>query len=254
MPHFSTPFLCLVLSAGACVGLSCSTDSEGTEREASNGAGGGTMGQANTASGSVDTASIDANGDLLLDSLEDGDDKFLAAGISGEWFSYADPTSEIFPAGHSGVGDTPGEVHVQGQGFTEWGAGLSAYFQSVDLSGFSGFKVRAKGIGTLRVEVATPETSPSDEGGTCEGDTGCFGHYYAFLTLSEEYEDVTLAFESLVQPPWAQQVDLSLSGVISINFLAPIDGGTANIDLWVDELSLVGGTPEPPMSTEGRGY
>lgn len=222
-------------------GLGCSSEgnaNRNAEQSSLLGTGGGVM----PSDVEMDTATVDSNGELLLDTLEDGNDRFLAAGISGEWFSYSDGTSTIEPADHSGIGDTPGEVHVLGEGFSDWGAGLSAYFSSVDLAGYTGFKVRIKGTGTVRVEVATPETSPAGEGGTCEGD-GCFGHYNANLELSEQYEDVTISFDSLTQPGWAQQVDLSLSGVISINFLAPANGAMADLDLWVDQLSLVGGTP-----------
>lgn len=222
-------FGCVFCVAAGLTG--CSNDGD-TERPASSSD--GTAG--NQMPGEQDTATIDANGELLLDDLADGTDRFLAMGLSGEWFTYSDMTSPVVPADHSGVGNTPGEVHVTGADFSDWGAGLSAYFQNVDLSAFGGLKLRAKGVGIIRVEVATPETSPANEGGTCE--EGCFGHYATVITLTEEYQDFSVAFADLVQPGWASQVDLSLTEVISFNFLAPAEGGTVSIDLWVDALSL----------------
>jgi hypothetical protein len=184
-----------------------------------------------------DSGRIDENGDLVLDDLADGDAVFLSAGIAGEWFTYSDGTSEIVPPDHTGLAVVDGEAHVSGQGFAMWGAGLSAYFRTADLSAFGSFKLRARGTGMLVVEVATPATSPAAEGGTCVGQ-GCFGHYSSVIQLGEVYQDFELAFGSLSQPSWAQPVELALDGVISINLVAKVTNGPASIDVWLDQLSL----------------
>ena len=185
-----------------------------------------------------DTGGIDASGVLMLDDLLDGNALFSSGGISGEWFTYSDQTSTLTPADHTGLPATDGEAHVVGQGFTEWGAGLSAYFRSADLSQFGSIDFRARGAGMVVVEVATPATSPPGEGGTCMG-AGCFGHFSTSIDLTDEYQDFVLDFAALTQPSWAQRAELSLSGVISVNFVTKVSGGTADIDLWVDRLSLV---------------
>ena len=184
-----------------------------------------------------DTGSIDENGELVLDDLTDGDAIFLSAGITGEWFTYSDGTSAIVPPDHTGLGVVDGEAHVTGQGFTMWGAGLSAYFRTADLSAFGSFKLRARGTGMIVVEVATPATSPAAEGGTCVGQ-GCFGHYSSLIQLGESYEEFELSFAALTQPSWAQPVALSLDQVISINLVAKVTNGPVSIDLWLDQLSL----------------
>src|SRR5262245_41289997 len=86
-------------------------------------------------SGAPATAStIDGNGELVLDDLSDGDARFAADSITGEWFTYSDKTSPITPPDHTGLNVVAGETHISGQGFSMWGAGLSAYFRSADLS------------------------------------------------------------------------------------------------------------------------
>jgi hypothetical protein len=184
-----------------------------------------------------DTGRIDDNGQLLLDDLNDADGTFLSAGISGEWFTYSDGTSAVMPPDHTGLAAVDGEAHVVGQGFSDWGVGVSAYFRTVDLSAFGSFLLRARGTGSIVVEVVTPATSPAEEGGTCTGQ-GCYGHFSTAITLGEAYQDFVLPFATLTQPSWAQPAELSLTQVISINFVAKTTAGVANIDLWLDRLSL----------------
>jgi hypothetical protein len=179
----------------------------------------------------------DENGELLLDELDDADAVFENGDISGEWFTYSDGTSPIEPPDHTGLGAVGGEAHVAGAGFSDWGAGLSAYFRSVDLTAFDGVRLRARGTGVIVVELATPATSPEAEGGTCVG-TGCFGHFATSIELGEAYQDFDIVFAELAQPSWAQPAQLSLDGVISLNLVAKVAGAPATLDLWVDRLAL----------------
>jgi hypothetical protein len=191
-----------------------------------------------TGSGAPDASGvIDDNGELVLDELGDSDARFASGNISGEWFTYSDGTSAIVPPDHTGLATVDGEAHVSGTGFSDWGAGLSAYFTSVDLTAFDGVRLRARGTGSIVVELATPATSPASEGGTCVG-SGCFGHFATSIALSEAYQDFAIPFATLAQPSWAQPAELALDGVISLNLVAKVAGGTASLDLWVDRLAL----------------
>jgi hypothetical protein len=190
-----------------------------------------------TGSDAPGSGAIDENGELVLDELDDSDAHFMSGTISGEWFTYSDGTSPILPPDHTGLGTENGEAHVVGAGFSDWGAGLSAYFTSVDLTRFDGIRLRARGTGTIVVELATPATSPPAEGGTCMG-SGCFGHFATTLQLSDGYQDFAIDFATLAQPSWAQPAMLALDGVISINLVAKVAGGAASLDLWVDRLAL----------------
>jgi hypothetical protein len=180
---------------------------------------------------------IDANGELVIDELDDSDGLFSSGAISGEWFTYSDGTGAIMPPDHTGLDAIDGEAHVAGTGFSMWGAGLSAYFTSVDLTAFDGMKLRARGTGSIVIELATPATSPPGEGGTCMG-TGCFGHFATSITLEETYRDYDIVFAALAQPSWAQPAELALDGVISLNLVAKVAGAAASLDLWVDRLAL----------------
>jgi len=180
---------------------------------------------------------IDENGELVLDELSDSDARFAAGNVSGEWFTYSDGTSAIVPADHTGLATLDGEAHVSGAGFSDWGAGLSAYFKSVDLTAFDGVQLRARGTGSIVIELAIPATSPPGEGGTCLGN-GCFGHFATSIQLAEAYQDFAIPFASLAQPGWAQRAELALDGVISLNLVAKVAGGPASLDLWVDRLAL----------------
>ena len=193
----------------------------------------------------MEMGGIDEDGELVLDELTDGDASFASGGISGEWFTYSDGTRELTPPDHTGLPSVDGEAHVSGQGFSEWGAGVSAYFRSANLSAFERLRLRVRGAGSIVVEIATPATSPTDEGGTCMG-AGCFGHFAGTVELTEQYQDFDLPFSSFAQPSWAQPAELSLDGVISINLVAKVVGGVANIDLWVDRLSLHAAPADAP--------
>ena len=182
-------------------------------------------------------AVVDANGELLLDDLSDADARFTVNGISGEWFTYSDGTSPITPPDHTGLPATDGAAHVSGAGFNDWGAGLSAYFTSADLSAFDAIVVRVRGSGVIVAELATPATSPPEEGGTCVGE-GCFGHFARSIPLLEAYQDISIRFAELAQPSWAQPAQLALGGVISLNLTTKVAGAPASIDLWIDRLSL----------------
>ncbi|HTV17434.1 MAG TPA: hypothetical protein VMG12_02150 [Polyangiaceae bacterium] len=188
--------------------------------------------------GSDGSGTIDANGELLLDDLDDADALFRAGDVSGEWFTYSDGTSPITPPDHTGLVAVDGAAHVSGSGFSDWGAGLSAYFRSVDLTAYDGFRLRARGSGGIVIELATPATSPPNEGGTCMGG-GCFGHFAMSIALGAEYADYDITFADLVQPSWAQPAALALDGVISLNLVTKATATTpGSLDLWIDRLAL----------------
>ena len=230
-------FLALV---SVCSSIACGSNGDLERGEPAAPAGSGSSAPYVPASGAPPAANtVDASGELLLDDLSDGDARFAAeGGITGEWFTYSDGTSPITPPDHTGLNAVAGEAHISGQGFSMWGAGLSAYFRSADLSRFARMLLRARGSGTIVVELATPATSPANEGGTCVGE-GCFGHFAATLQLTPDYQDFELEFTAMTQPSWAQPAALSLAQVISINLVAKATpAAPTDIDLWVDRLAL----------------
>lgn len=200
--------------------------------------------------------------DVLLDDFNDGDGAIATAGFAGRWRTYSDGTGSVTPVEDANVVPAEGAIHVSGTGFSDWGVGLTVDLNSpagqrqpIDLSGYRGLSIRARGTGSLAVEIVTPATTGADEGGTCTGD-GCFGHYAAQLTLDASYADEVISFTALSQPDWAQDTALDLTRVVAVNFLARADGGDANIDLWIDSMSLlaapsVSNVPTNPVEGPG---
>jgi hypothetical protein len=217
----------------ACLAVACST--EGGEERASSALSPPAVG--NPGAAGTDPGVIDPSGELVLDELSDTDAHFASGNVTGEWFTYSDGTSPIIPPDHTGLATVDGEAHVTGSGFSDWGAGLSAYFTAADLTRFDGVRLRARGTGTIVVELATPATSPPDEGGTCMG-SGCFGHFATSIELGSDYRDYDIPFAGLAQPSWAQPAELALDHVISLNLVAKVAGAPASLDLWVDRLAL----------------
>jgi endoglucanase len=196
---------------------------------------------------------------VVLEDFADGDGRLSSSGFNGRWRTYSDGTGQVTPAVDAEIVPVDGAVHVTGSNFSTWGVGLSVDLnnptgvltarQPADLGKYRGLLLRAHGTGTIVVELVTPATTGSTEGGSCNGE-GCFGHYAAELALGAEYADKELAFSSFRQPSWGQPVPLDLAQVLSINFLSRVNGGPVNIDLWLDGVSLLAPLP-PPSGTDG---
>jgi endoglucanase len=200
--------------------------------------------------------------DFVLDNFDDGDGQLSSEGFAGSWRTYSDGTGSVTPAVDTPIVPVDGAVHVSGSGFSTWGVGLSVDLdtasgqrQPADLSEYRGLKIRAKGAGSVDVELVLPATTGTDEaGGTCTAAMGCFGHYSATLTLNAEYAEQTLQFSAFRQPEWAASAPLALESVLAINFLSRSNGGAASIDLYVDSVALAAPLPpSQPGTTGGTG-
>jgi len=219
-------------------------------------------GASDTSNGGTPGPEVPLPMDFVLDDFEDGNGDLSSEGFAGSWRTYSDGTGTVTPAVDSPIVPVEGAVYVSGSGFSTWGVGLSIDLdtssgqrQPADLSAYRGLKVRAKGTGTIDVELVIPATTGTDEaGGTCTAATGCFGHYAATLTLSADYSEQTLQFSAFRQPDWAASSTLDLTGVLAINFLSRSNGGAASIDLYVDSVALAAPLPpSQPGTTTGGG-
>lgn len=199
--------------------------------------------------------------DVLLDDFNDGDAVISSAGFAGRWRTYSDGTSAVTPPVDTDLTPIEGAIHVAGSGFSTWGVGLTVDLnnpagqrQPADLGEHRGLKIRARGTGSVDVEIVMPATTGVDEaGGTCTAPEGCFGHYAASLVLSADYSEQLIQFSQLRQPEWASSTPLDLSQVLAINFLSR--AGTdapASMDLWVDSVSLAAPLP-PATGVPGQG-
>ncbi len=273
--------LTLVAAAWAALSVaSCNSPPEGASPEGldqdidSLGAGGtngdlpnGAAGTAPSSAGSGTASSLGGTGsavpvvpvamDFVLEDFEDGDGQLSSNGFSGRWRTYSDGTGTVTPAVDAPIVPEAGAVHVNGTGFSTWGVGLSVDLDDssgprapVDLSEYRGFSLRAKGTGSLEVELVLPATTGTTEaGGTCTAGAGCFGHYSANLTLSADYTEQTLPFSAFQQPEWATSAERDLTQVLAVNFLSRANGAPVNIELWLDEVSLA--VPPPVVGGPG---
>jgi endoglucanase len=200
--------------------------------------------------------------DFVLEDFNDNDGVLSSAGFSGNWRTYSDGTGMVTPAVDTPVVPVDGAVQVTGSGFATWGVGLSVDLdtssgqrQPADLGEYRGLKIRAKGTGSIDVELVIPATTGTAEvGGTCTAGMGCFGHYAATLALSADYTEQTLLFSAFRQPDWAASSPLDLSQVLAVNFLSRVNGGPVSIDLWLDAVSLAAPLPvAQPGSPTGGG-
>jgi endoglucanase len=213
--------------------------------------------------GATPAAAAPAPMDFVLENFDDGDGELSSTGFSGSWRTYSDGTGAVTPAADTPVIPVDGAVHVTGSGFATWGVGLGVDLDTsggprrpVDLGDYRGLTIRARGTGSIDVELVIPATTGTDEvGGTCTAGMGCFGHYAATLALGAEYAEQTLLFSSFRQPEWAASSPLDLSQVLAINFLSRVGDGPASIDLWLDSLSLAAHLPalQPGATSGGTG-
>jgi endoglucanase len=225
------------------------------------GAAPGTMSAGTSGGSNAGTPEAPVPMDFVLDNFDDGDGELSSAGFAGSWRTYSDGTGSVTPAIDAPIVPVDGAVHVSGSGFTTWGVGLSVDLdtssgqrQAVDLSAYRGLKIRAKGTGSIDVELVLPATTGTDEpGGTCTAAMGCFGHYAATLALGADYAEQTLQFSAFRQPDWAASAPLDLKSVLAINFLSRSNGGAASIELFIDSIALAAPLPPSQPGTTGGG-
>jgi hypothetical protein len=180
---------------------------------------------------------------VLIDDLEDGNaDVGAVDGRAGGWYVSTDGTGTATPKSGSPIpeaGGMPGKaVHVSGTGLTGWGASLAASIADptmgcYDASKFTGISVSLKGTGAVWVSVLTA--------GVRGAAADMRNHYKKQVTLTGEWQTVTIAFSELTQPGgWGIMVPFDASKLYGIDF-GPVTAtapATTSYDFWVDNLSF----------------
>ena len=199
------------------------------------------------------------NPNALLDDLEDGNPTVAAVGPrNGQWWLASDmtagtsepPPEQAITPEHivGGRCDSTRAIHVQGSGFSDWGAVISANMryvtasESVDVSQYTGIKFWAR-LGSdvpvpIRFQVQDAQTRP--EGGLCVDDptasNACWnGRGTQLLPLNKEWRLYDLPFIDMEQADgWGYRTDhLDTSTVYSLEWQLPKD---LAFDLWVDDV------------------
>lgn len=220
-----------------------------------------------------DTSVEPVTDEALIDDFEDGD-AIIAdrAGRKGQWTAYNDASTGATqtPTGGravtpeaGGAGGSGYAAHTSGSGFAEWGAGIQLDFNNpgsgassrlpFDASSYQGISFKAKGAGSVRIELPIPSTTDAAGGGTCVD--GCFDTHGKSITVQSEWTEHTVSFAQLEQEGWGAATSFDPSKLLGLAFKVP--GSTdapAEFDFWIDDVRFVdeagpggtpGGDPEP---------
>lgn len=186
-----------------------------------------------------------SSGALLLDDFEDGDRFFSAGPIRGRWFLVSDSTTgTLSPATDdalvptsAGANGSTRSLHVSGSGFSKWGAGVQG---SLNLSGCyvnataqTGVSLYARGTGTVLLSVATKQTTPTSDGGTCIG--ACYDNFATSFTLTSSWKPYQIPWSMLHQSGWGTATTFQPS---QLNYLQLSFDAGSSMDLYFDEVQL----------------
>lgn len=136
-------------------------------------------------------------------------------------------------------------AHVQGSGFTQWGAGL---LRSFDPSGMCvarsmGIRFRAKGPGTITFATQMRQQLPPSDGGTCMVAADCYNGHETQVMLTGSWADYEIPWTRLAQPDWGPRIGFNASEVRQLLFTARV--ANQPFDFSIDDIALVGGTSGP---------
>jgi hypothetical protein len=192
----------------------------------------------------------------LLDDFEDGDSHlFKGFERDGYWYAKADGTDRAKlspPENHFAPERLPSTerslanlfaAHFQASGQRDWGAvwGTTLQWENkgivcpLNASAFVGLRFRAKGPGTMRVNLAMPETQATDSGGTCT--SGCYDFHGRVVFLADEWTAYFVPWGRLQQGGWGAEVRFDPARIIGLNFaVTPHD---LPADFWIDDIAFV---------------
>jgi hypothetical protein len=263
-------------SSGGVAGVSNSAGSAGAldQGGAAQGGGGGAQGGLAGGAGNTDAGGQAGAGgvgpiggaaggpgrclpDLLIDDMEDGDDRSCPnQQRDGEWWTSTGtltgvidpPKTGNFPAFPLGADARPQSrygMRLVGTGFgheeADW-ASLGFNFvddAAYDVTAYTGLAFYAKSKTTnlkLHVEVATDTTTSTMEGGACQA--SCNDHYEMVVTIDGSWREYSVAFGSLTQEGWGMKPqDLAHARFVYFGFVGA-DMGPANFEFLIDDVRL----------------
>jgi hypothetical protein len=177
--------------------------------------------------------------DFAIEDFEDGDEQ-LGPGLNGAWYRGNDGTgtqTDALLASPGAPGSEGYALHSAGSGFRKWGAFIAVRLNeaqhevcAVDVSGLRGLELLARGQGGLRVNFATPLTTPRADGGEC--DTEACSDYGKAIELSDDWQSMKLHFDALAQPEWADRATWEPERLVRLSFWAE----QGDFDIWLDDL------------------
>jgi hypothetical protein len=260
---FSLPLsLALALGTLACSGKSDTDGDENEDNGGTGGAGGSSATGGSSGTGGTppecQTEFMPIDPTALIDDMEDGNPLIAVVGErNGSWWVSSDgtpgtitPVADEAPAPERILGkhcDSELAMRITGQGFTGWGANLSASFryvaglEPIDASAFRGVMFWAR-IGEthnspVRVQFQDANTQP--EGGLCDPTPGSSDECYngwgtQVAPIGTEWRLYKLDFSRMTQRDFGHRADaMDTSALYDIEW--GVDQGTV-FDLWIDDV------------------
>jgi len=175
----------------------------------------------------------------LIDDLEDGNDEIIeTTERSGSWYTYNDGTSSAqqapaasnaFQPTAGGPNDSTFMAFTEGQGFTDWGAGMGldlngadtvgATKGTVDASTYAGVTFTARGNVSISVNLVVDEVLSESLGGLCVADgSDCDDTHQVIVDLKNDWTQYSVSFDSVIQSGWGKAVAFDPSRLVSIQF------------------------------------
>jgi hypothetical protein len=199
----------------------------------------------------------------MIDDFEDGDDQLWAVeGRGGKWYAFDDGTGTASPArdafATSAAEDRPtSAVHSTGEGFSDYGGGVGFGLSGCyDASAYTGVSFWAKAdtsvLATIRFSVATSDTRPEAQGGTCTG-TGCGDNYGIAIELTDEWKQYEIKWTDMFQVNWGKKFAFNNHNLLGVDFTAYSDTKPFGWDFWVDDIAFTGGESNPECAPGGGG-
>lgn len=201
----------------------------------------------------------------LIDDFEDGNDRlFKGFERDGFWFGASDKTEgstisptgtfvpELVPAVES-TKENRYAAHLTAAGQKDWGVVWGSALQwtreglkcPLNVSGFAGVRFRAKGPGKLRVNVAVPEVTPKEEGGTCAD--RCYDAHGKLFLLTDAWDSYEMRWEKMQQGGWGREAVFTPERVTNLTLKADVKD--LPIDVWIDDVELI---PKAAQATAAR--
>jgi hypothetical protein len=254
--------LALALGTLACSGES---DSDGDDHEDNGGTGG--SGGSSSTGGSSGTGGLPPecqaefmpiDPTAVIDDMEDGNPLIAEVGQrNGSWWVSSDgsagtitPVSDAAPTPERILGkrcESEFAQRMTGQGFTDWGANLSASFryvaelEPIDASDFSGvmFWARVGETHNSDVRVQFQDSNTHPNGGVCDPTPGtadeCYNGWGTQVTpISTEWHLYKIPFSRMAQRDFGHLADaIDTTALYGIEW--NVDPGTV-FDLWIDDV------------------
>jgi hypothetical protein len=168
----------------------------------------------------------------------------------GAWYTSNDGSPggqqapESYAAERGGYAGSNYAVHFRVNGFSDWGAVLGFQLRYVPEPGikcpfnaeaFQGITFVARGSGRIRVNLGTPETTPSEQEGRCQ--RSCWDSHGAFVFLTEKWTQHRLPWSAFAQQGWGTAARLNVKELLAVNFSVLRQDQPAEI--WLDDVAFM---------------